>query len=340
MFTIEKKDAQPSKILALVVVTALCLSLLSGCTSEKVTPPPAASSKVAQAKSPTVEVFGKVLADEKLTLSFSENIKVDEVLAKEGKLLNKNEKLITLDLKLLQAKKKVQQQLLQVNQVATVDNALLLSKAQSQLTFSKQALAQASSIYKKQTDLVAAGALPQEELDRALLNLQRCESEVAINELEVHRIAKENEKKVLEQTRQFSEIQKEEVQLESILSNSQDVKNGAIVSRFEKGVISKMTVSSGKFVPAGETIFELLNLNSRYILAEVPEEFISKVRVGMPAEITPTAQKDKMYQGKVTSIWNTSIEKNGETLIPVRIELSNYDSLLPNYNVDIRFLIQ
>jgi HlyD family secretion protein len=72
------------------------------------------------------------------------------------------------------------------------------------------------------------------------------------------------------------------------------------------------------------------------VRANVSEEFIKDVNLGLKVEIIPVADKSKKYNGTVMMIASRAVVQNGETVIPIEISVDNNDGfLMPEYNVDV-----
>jgi len=102
------------------------------------------------------------------------------------------------------------------------------------------------------------------------------------------------------------------------------------------GVIYNLKYQVGDYVPAYEKIFEIADTTTMYVKANVGEEFIKDIKVNARVDIVPRADKSKTYKGKVTEIAAMSIQKNGEAIIPVYINIDKVDSFLkPGFSVDV-----
>lgn len=114
-----------------------------------------------------------------------------------------------------------------------------------------------------------------------------------------------------------------------------NIVDGWIIAQ-EDGVVSELKYKLGDKLVAGQTAFQFLKRQDRYVKANVPEEFIKDVAVGQTAKVTPIADKSKVYSGKVTQIYDIAEVNNGETVVPIFIKLDALDQfLLPNFNVDV-----
>lgn len=85
-------------------------------------------------------------------------------------------------------------------------------------------------------------------------------------------------------------------------------------------VTEKKAVQGMRFMP-GETLYQIADLSSVWIIADVFEQDIASVGTGAPARIKINAYPDKTFEGKVTYVYPTL---NAATrTVPVRIELAN-----------------
>lgn len=121
------------------------------------------------------------------------------------------------------------------------------------------------------------------------------------------------------------------------------IKGNDIVCDVPNGVVSEVACVQGDIVVAteeGRKILSIMNTDSMIVEADVAEEFIKDVKIGSEVVINPQADKSRSYKGKVTSIAEKAVQKNNETIVPVRISVENIDSfLLPDFNVDVKFSI-
>lgn len=90
-------------------------------------------------------------------------------------------------------------------------------------------------------------------------------------------------------------------------------------------VLEKKAVQGMRFMP-GETLYQIADLSSLWVIAEISEQDIGQVRIRSPAQVTVDAWPDRMFDGKVDFIYPTlsSATRTGQ----VRIELSNPKGVL------------
>lgn len=85
-------------------------------------------------------------------------------------------------------------------------------------------------------------------------------------------------------------------------------------------VLEKPAVQGMRFMP-GETLFQIADLSSVWVLAEVPEQQIGLVKQGGTAEVHVAAYPDQHFSGRVTFVYPTL---NAATrTVQARIELAN-----------------
>jgi len=87
------------------------------------------------------------------------------------------------------------------------------------------------------------------------------------------------------------------------------------------GVVSEKKALQGmRFMP-GETLYQVTDLSSVWVIADLSEQDIGLVRTGAKARVTTTAYPNEAFEGRVTYIYPTL--KAETRSIPVRVELAN-----------------
>jgi Cu(I)/Ag(I) efflux system membrane fusion protein len=90
-------------------------------------------------------------------------------------------------------------------------------------------------------------------------------------------------------------------------------------------VMEKKAVQGMRFMP-GDALYQIADLSSVWILADVYEQDIALVSVGARAKVGITAYPDKIFEGRITFVYPT-LRPETRT-VPVRIELANPGQLL------------
>jgi membrane fusion protein, copper/silver efflux system len=92
------------------------------------------------------------------------------------------------------------------------------------------------------------------------------------------------------------------------------------------GVVTEKKALQGmRFMP-GESLYQVTDLSSVWVLADVFEQDIGLVKTGAQANVKINAYPDKVFQGKITYVYPTL--KPETRTVPVRIELANPGQLL------------
>lgn len=92
------------------------------------------------------------------------------------------------------------------------------------------------------------------------------------------------------------------------------------------GIVLEKKALQGMRFGAGETLFQIADLGSVWVIADVPEQDIAAVKVSAGATVTLTAYPDKRFAGRVAYIYPTL--KPETRTVPVRVELANPGGLL------------
>ena len=90
-------------------------------------------------------------------------------------------------------------------------------------------------------------------------------------------------------------------------------------------VLEKKAVQGMRFMP-GETLYQIADLSSLWVIAEINEQDIGQVHIGSRAQVTVDAWPDRMFDGKVDFIYPTL--NSATRTVQVRIELSNPKGVL------------
>jgi len=90
-------------------------------------------------------------------------------------------------------------------------------------------------------------------------------------------------------------------------------------------VTEKKALQGMRFMP-GESLYQVTDLSSVWVLADVFEQDIGLVKTGAKASVKINAYPDKTFEGKITYVYPTL--KAETRTVPVRIELANPGQLL------------
>lgn len=91
------------------------------------------------------------------------------------------------------------------------------------------------------------------------------------------------------------------------------------------GTITKSNVRSGMYLQAGAEIFEIADLSTLWVLADLYEKDLPHVKVGMPAQIEVSSY-NHVFRGTISSIYGVLDEKT--RTVKARVEVVNTGSKL------------
>jgi multidrug resistance efflux pump len=118
--------------------------------------------------------------------------------------------------------------------------------------------------------------------------------------------------------------------------NKPFVSGKEIISDVDNSVVFELGYKDGDVISSSQKVLSVMSLDGMIVRANVSEEFIKDIKLGLKVEIIPVADKTKKYNGTVMMIASRAEMQNGETVIPIEISIDNNDGfLMPEYNVDV-----
>jgi Cu(I)/Ag(I) efflux system membrane fusion protein len=87
------------------------------------------------------------------------------------------------------------------------------------------------------------------------------------------------------------------------------------------GVVTEKKALAGMRFMAGEGLFQISDLGTVWVIADLPEQDVAQVRPGAKASVTLTAYPGQTFSGTVTYVYPTL--KAETRTVPVRLELAN-----------------
>lgn len=90
-------------------------------------------------------------------------------------------------------------------------------------------------------------------------------------------------------------------------------------------VVEKPSIQGKRFMP-GEVLYQIADLSSVWVLADVFEQDLGMLRLGQPAAIRVEAYPDRVFDGKIAFVYPTVTPETRTA--KVRVELSNAQALL------------
>ncbi len=320
-------------ILLLLAIAISCTAVACGSSQAEETPAAAQEEKVNQ----TVEAFGVVIATEtkNITLDFQAPVKKIHVV--EGERVKSGQSLVSLNL--MEMENSISNKELSLAASKSNVERLLegndLNKLQNDLKNAKNIYNKSSEELKIKEQLFTSGGISQSELDsykKVVDSDKKAVQDItyAINSLKDSK-GKENDQQGLE----VSLLEADLKLLRTKLDKSY-LKNSDVICDVNNGIVYNIGYVEGDIAGPQNKLLSIMNADSLEIEADIPEEFIKDIKIGSPVTITPVADKARSYTGKVSYIPGRAENQNGETQVPVRIELDNADDfLMPGFNVDV-----
>lgn len=198
--------------------------------------------------------------------------------------------------------------------------------AQAQLNSSQISLTDARRILDKNQSLNAAGALSQEALDKSQSDYDKASATVEKNQADLLSAKAsvsdaEAKQDIVTQTAGASyqsQLKLAQAAYNLALLNYQNSFIKAPVS----GKVVRITEKIGENVLAGQTVLTICNLDSTWIIANIDEKRIGRIKPGQQVDIRIDAYPDKVFNGKVDSIAGTT--KSVFSVLPTESTSGNY----------------
>ncbi|GAA5159092.1 efflux RND transporter periplasmic adaptor subunit [Viridibacterium curvum] len=176
---------------------------------------------------------------------------------------------------------------------------------------------------------VSRGQLLFEAYSPELVSAQR-EYAIAMQGLEALKGSNEETQRSMRQLAEGSltrlrnwEIPEAEIKA---LGSSQEARRTLPFRSPVTGIVSEKKALQGmRFMP-GETLYQITDLSSVWVIADVFEQDIALVKIGSKASVRLAAQPGKAFEGRITYIYPTLNEAT--RTIPIRVELANPQGLL------------
>ncbi|NLY90483.1 MAG: HlyD family efflux transporter periplasmic adaptor subunit [Firmicutes bacterium] len=326
----------------------------------------------------SIEAFGVVKATNVININIDFSARVRELYVKEGQKVTLGEPLLALDVdeyrnqirdveyELLVAKfdlkkaekdlKKTETELTQLAAEITKKETALLTNTDYELNQLQADLAKAQQDLETKRELAKINGVSQQEvaaLEKTVADLNRSlQSQRQKKVDEIEKLKAELALKQINKDLPGAELtalnmQKEKITLLenklAMLRKKLDqnfIRNNQIISNVKNGIVVELGYTEGDLLTPEKKVLSIIDLDSLIVEANIAEEFIKDLQIGAGVVITPVADYDRTYRGKVIRRSAVAIKENGETVIPVEISIDDRnDFLLPNFNVDVKIYI-
>ena len=182
-----------------------------------------------------------------------------------------------------------------------------LAKAQSEYLSTLAELDEHHKHHSRTMKLVEIGAASREELEQATTKLKTAEAEVASQ-------------------RQRLLLLGLPAQRISQLKSSAQVTSEVTLPAPVSGTVISRSVNSGEVITADKELLRVSDLSSVWVIAQVYEKDLGKIRIGSGASITSDAYPGRVFRGQVSYI-DPAIDQTTRTA-QVRVELANPGQLV------------
>ncbi len=109
-------------------------------------------------------------------------------------------------------------------------------------------------------------------------------------------------------------------QVAALMQSGQPQRTVSFPSPVSGVVTEKKAVQGMRFMP-GEMLYQVTDLSSVWVIADLSEQDVGLVRAGTAAKVTITAYPNQVFNGRITYVYPTL--KAETRSIPIRIELAN-----------------
>jgi Cu(I)/Ag(I) efflux system membrane fusion protein len=116
-----------------------------------------------------------------------------------------------------------------------------------------------------------------------------------------------------------------DVQIDELTETKQPKDRIAILAPIH-GTVHKRNVQEGQYVTEGEVLFELVDLSQLWVFADIFEEEIPLVKLGLPVEVTAQHLPDQVFHGEIAFI--DHMVKPGTRTVQIRVDVANTEHTL------------
>ncbi len=105
----------------------------------------------------------------------------------------------------------------------------------------------------------------------------------------------------------------------------------AVISTPISGIVTQAIPVSGQVVTGSDVIAQIVDTSEIYFDTDVDESDVSKVAIGLPADVTLDAYPGQLFKGVVNQVLpQTKVTSSGATVVTVRIKLDNPPAVFVN----------
>lgn len=305
------------------------------------------SQEVRQTKGSFLAAKGIVESEEEILIGSLVAGKVKTIAVNEGDTIKKGETLVTLDESKLIARIRMAEAALDEakSHLKELEHGYRgedIEMAGSRVKRSEAAYGNARDDFNRQKKLFDKNATTIVEFDRAREKMDVTAQEVNEAKANLKKLEKGPRPEELEGARAMVRKAAAELEYNKALLPDYTIHspiNGVVAERFK---------DADETVDVNTQILKLVNPSKLRIHAELEETDVGKVSVGQVVEVYQDAYKDKVYHGKVSSVFSVVSRKAQRTFDPaasfdvntqgIYIKLDDFSGLKDGMTVNVRFL--
>lgn len=297
----------------------------------------------AYAETPVISLVGGVVR--KVSAQLGENVQKGQTIAVifSDELAQAESRYLALQTEARVARQNYERsaKLLKINPASRAD----LDQAQAKLKSDEAALDEMRRRYSRTVKLVEIGASSREELeqDRTKLKTAEAESEQSRRQFEratqVARLAPASNadfeqaavklrtaESDLSAARQRLIVLGLPAQRVNALRTPSQISSELAIASPVSGTVTTRAINQNEVVEANKELMRVTNLSTVWVIAQIYEKDLGRIRAGSGASVTTDAFPDRIFRGQVTYI---DPEINQETrTAQARVELENAGSIL------------
>ncbi|MCW8804463.1 MAG: efflux RND transporter periplasmic adaptor subunit, partial [Ignavibacteriaceae bacterium] len=153
-----------------------------------------------------------------------------------------------------------------------------------------------------------------------------------VNESSLESIRESGNELVKNSMRKLELLEVPESEIKRLIE-TKEVKTYITLFAQKSGTVLEKNIVDGQKVMGGMPLLKIANLSSLWLMADIYEYELSKVKFGSKASITFNFLQGKIYEGKVSFIYPTLDPKS--RTVKIRIELNNRGELKPSMFANI-----
>ncbi len=309
----------------------LALPLLF-CACQKESPAPAAAAPAQ--KESNVDVSAEAIKNANIEVAAARTQTIDQVIEAPGKLAWNEDATVSIGSvamgKVIHVYSKVgdmvkkDQMLARMHTHDVHDTKALLRSARAERDRATSALEQARRNEDRMRRLLELKAIPQAQLEQAVLDRKTAETAL--------RKAKADVDKEVQHLTEVFEIPADDEEDPNHKHNEDD--ELVPIKASAAGMVVDRKITPGTVLNIGQETFTVTDPNSLWCIANFPESALSRIKVGAMVELDVRAYPGRRFTGRITRLGET-IDPSTRTLL-VRAQVSSEGVLKPEMLATIR----